>query len=295
MAAAFSGVGMGIAFGWSVQLTYTLPADGTMRHEQQSSSVADWRQYRETGDIDLRNRIAERHIPLVHHFARRVADHGALDMDVDDLVSAGVVGLLTAVMAFDPARGYRFSTFAGARIRGAMLDEMRRRDIAPRSVRRRQREMDRAAERLAVELDRSPHHPEVARVLGVDAQTLWRWKWEVERSQRVSLHVVPSAARSGGPGESIPARMTEASAEGVEGVEGVEDRLTREAEIRRLREELAELPEREQQIIELYDMGSLTLREIADRLGVTESRVSQIRTAALRRLRARMQDLREAA
>jgi RNA polymerase sigma factor FliA len=269
------------------------PTMERMRHERQPTEQSDWQRYRETGDVEVRNRLAERHIPLVHHFARRVSGHGGVELDVDDLVSAGVLGLLSAVMAFDPNRGYRFSTFAATRIRGAMLDELRRRDVAPRSVRRRQRAMERAADRLAVELDRSPSHPEIARVLAVDEQTLWRWKWDVKRSERPSMTV---AVAGGSPGEGMEVVPTDRlDGMGQEGLEAVEDRLTREAEVRRLRRELGALPERERLVIELYDIGSLTLRQIAVRLGVTESRVSQIRTRALGRLRARMQDLREAA
>jgi RNA polymerase sigma factor FliA len=251
-----------------------------------SSERADWRRYRRTGDVDARNRLVVRHMPLVYHFAGRMRARTGGALDPDELVSAGMVGLLGAVTSFDPDRGYRFSTYAAARIRGAMLDELRRRDLAPRSVRRRERQMERAARRLAQDLDRRPDPPELARVLGVDMQTLWRWKWDVDRSRPVSL------SRVAAPGD---ARMAGLEREPVQEGEGVEDRLTREAEVRRLRQELACLKERERLVIELYDMGALTLREIAARLGVTESRVSQIRTRALSRLRDRMRGLREAA
>lgn len=242
----------------------------------------DWTEYRVSGDVMVRNRLVERHLALVHHFAHRMQPRTGGVVDLGDLVSAGTMGLLNAVASYDPERGSRFSTFAAPRIRGAMLDEMRSRDVAPRSVRRKQREMEQARDRLAVEMDRTPRHREVAEVLGVDPQQLWRWKWDVSRSRRVSLTELVAAH-----GPSVIADRERGSE--------VEDRLALNQELRRMREELAQLPEREREIIELYDLEGWTLRDIGARLGVTESRVSQIRTRVLRRLRSRMQSLREAA
>lgn len=244
----------------------------------------DWTEYRSTGDVAVRNRLVERHLALVHHFAYRMQPRTGGVVEVNDLVSAGTVGLMHAVGSYNPDRGSRFSTFAASRIRGAMLDEMRSRDVAPRSVRRKQREMERARDRLAVEMDRTPRHPEVAEVLGVDAQRLWRWKWDVARSRRVSLTEllgVSTSSREGGRGLGRAAE--------------VEERLSVEQEVERLRAELAALPDRDREIIELYDLEGWTLREVGERIGVSESRVSQIRSRVLRRLRERMGDVREAA
>lgn len=248
----------------------------------------DWTQYRATGDLDVRNRLVERHLALVHHFAGRMKPRTGGAVERDDLVSAGLLGLMNAVSCYDPGRGFRFSTFAAQRIRGAMLDEMRRRDVAPRSIRRKQRQLEAARAQLAVELDRAPRHGEMAAVLDVDPQTLWRWKWDVERSRRVSLSDVES--REGE--EGFVAGASECS---VEGAAGVEEEVVRKQEVARLRRELETLTEREQLILRLYDLESCTLREIAAKLGVTESRVSQLRSRALKRLRTRLCDLREAA
>ena len=242
----------------------------------------DWKEYRATGDVAVRNRLVERHLGLVHHFAHRMRPRTGGQVEVDDLVSAGTVGLLHAVSSYDPERGSRFSTFAASRIRGAMLDEMRSRDVAPRSVRRKQREMESVRDRLAVEMDRKPRTTEVADVLGVDPQKLWRWKWDVARSRRVSLTELLGVSEEGSgsePGETM----------------GVEERLALESELQRLRAELEALPERDQEILRLYDLEGWTLQEVGDRLGVSESRISQLRSRALARLRERMMDLREAA
>lgn len=244
----------------------------------------DWVEYRTTGDVGVRNRLIERHLALVHHFAHRMRPRTGGTVEHGDLVSAGTLGLMHAVSSYDPEHGSRFSTFAASRIRGAMLDEVRRRDVAPRSVRRKQREMERARDRLAVELDRTPRHPEVAEVLGMDPQQLWRWKWDVDRSRRVSLTDLLGLSSSG----------EEALFEPIEAAD-VEDRLALDGELSRLEHEMATLPEREQEILRLYDLEGHTLREIGDRIGVSESRVSQLRTRALAQLRERMSDLRDAA
>ena len=244
----------------------------------------DWAEYRATGDVAVRNRLVERHLALVHHFAHRMRPRTGGTVEHGDLVSAGAVGLMHAVSSYDPGHGSRFSTFAASRIRGAMLDEVRRRDVAPRSVRRKQREMEAVRDRLAVELDRTPRHPEVAEVLGVDPQQLWRWKWDIDRSRRVSLTELLGLSTSDGG-------MLREPADGLD----VEERLALEAELSRLKRELAALPERERDIIRWYDLEGCTLREIGGRLDVSESRVSQLRSRALARLRERLGDLYEAA
>lgn len=259
--------------------------DGARRRRVTETERRDWSEYRSTGDVGVRNRLVERHLALVHHFAQRMEPRTGGAVERGDLISAGALGLMSAVSSYDPTRGFRFSTFAARRIRGAMLDEMRRRDVAPRSVRRKQRQVEDARAHLSVELDRTPSHPELAVELGVDAQTLWRWKWDVDRSRRVSLTDEAS-------GEDRAVGFSEDWA-GEEST--VEDRLTRDQETARLRRELETLSPREQLILRLYDLESNTLREIAGVLGVTESRVSQLRTRALARLRARMEDMREAA
>jgi RNA polymerase sigma factor for flagellar operon FliA len=236
----------------------------------------EWRDYQRTGEVSARNRLVERHLPLVHHFARRLESRIGSALELEDLVSAGTVGLLGAVRTYDPGLGYRFSTFAARRIRGAMLDELRNRDPAPRSVRRKQRRMEQARQELAVCLNRRPRRREVAARLGVDPGTLSRWEWDVDRSHRVSLSEVVGA-------------------DGGSGAGSVMDQLTQTEEVQRLRRELPALPERERLIIRLYDLEGWKLREVAERLGVSTSRVSQLRGRALSRLRARMADVRAAA
>ncbi len=246
---------------------------------------ADWLTYSQEGDEAARDRLIERHIPLVRYFAQRMATSLGARADRDELTSAGMLGLLDAVESYDPERGYRFSTFAAPRIRGAMLDELRRRDEAPRSVRRRQRQLAETEERLAVHLNRSPRHGEVAEVLGVDTCTLWGWKSDAARAVPMSLD-----ERVGGDAGDGSRRFRD-----VVRLEGVdpEELLMQEQEAARLHRELDGLEERERLVLRLYDFQEMKLREIAVLLEVTESRVSQIRTRALGRLRDRLGDLRE--
>lgn len=246
----------------------------------------DWQAYRNRNDDGARERLIGRHIPLVRHFARRMVASAGSALSRDELVSAGMLGLLNAVDAYDPDRGFRFSTFAAPRIRGAMLDELRRRDPAPRSVRRRQRKLAETENRLTLHLERLPLHGEVAEKLGVDPSTLWDWKQDVVRARSVSLE----EGVGGGPeGDSL--RLSEVLR--AESWEDPEERVTTRQEVARLHQEMDELDERERLVLRLYDFQGMKLREIAAILDVTESRVSQIRTRALGRLRARMGDLRE--
>ena len=248
---------------------------------------ADWRLYRGTGDERARERLIERHMPLVRYFARRFSTALGEGIERDEMTSAGMLGLLDAVEAYDPEKGYRFSTFAAQRIRGAMLDELRRRDEAPRSVRRRQRRMAETEERLAVTLNRVPRHDEVAEVLGVDDGTLWSWKQDAARAVRFSLE---DRVGGDGAGEAWQLRDVVAQEEPA-----ADERLARRQEVERLEREMAGLDERERLVLRLYDFQEMKLREIATMLQVTESRVSQIRTRAIGRLRDRMTGPRERA
>jgi RNA polymerase sigma factor for flagellar operon FliA len=165
-----------------------------------------------------------------------------------------------------------------------MLDELRRLDRVPRSVRRKTRQMDGVALGLAGLLGRAPDHAEIADGLGIDMPTLWRWQSERETTQVVSLDRASSGAEHGrGAGEWL------AGASGTE----VDDAITLGQEVERLREALLELPEQERTVLSLYYFEELRLNDIARILDVSESRVSQIRSKAISKLRADISSLRE--
>ncbi len=257
------------------------------RDIMETEATTLWRAWREDGDETARERIIEEHLRLVYHVARKIVRGVGLHVDLDELVNAGCIGLLNAIDAFDPARGLAFSTFAVPRIRGAIIDDLRRADDATRSTRRRERRIAEAEATMARRLDRAPDHIETARHIGIDAETLWRWKTLAREAARISLDRPAIRSESDGPtvGDVLPGSMGDE----------VEIRLTREEEMRVMRDEILRLSERERTVLGLYYFEELKLREIAEVLGMTESRVSQIRTGALRTLRDRMAYLREEA
>lgn len=236
------------------------------------------------GGADEREQLLNEHLGLVHFIARQVARGLPADTDFDELVSAGTIGLMAAHESFESERGLAFSTFAAPRIRGSILDELRRQDHVPRSVRRKAREIGSARDSLRHELGREPNDREVAARLGVEVDVLWRWDADVEGASQLSLDQSPS---DGNDNIGVPLEMM-----AQDETPAVEEELTREREAELMREALLELKEQERVVLSLYYFEELKLHEIATVLGLTESRVSQIRTKALGRLRERLAGLR---
>ena len=230
-----------------------------------------------------RDAILRQHLGLVYHVAQQLARARANDVELDDLVSAGTLGLIDAFQHFDASRGLAFSTFAAPRIRGAMLDELRRLDRVPRSVRRKTRQIDGASMALAGVLGREPGHAELAEGLGIDLATLWRWQTERESTHVVSI--------DGAPGSADASRSAGEWLAGETGEE-VDDAITLGQEAAVLRDALLEIPEQERTVLSLYYFEELKLNDIARILEVSESRVSQIRSKAIQRLRRRLAKLR---
>lgn len=238
------------------------------------------------GDGAARERLVIDNLGLIHHTARQLRAALPANCDQDDLLSAGTLGLLAAIDSFDASRGLAFSTFAVPRIRGAMLDELRRLDVVPRTVRRRQRDLAHARQQLANTLGHEPSARQVATELGVDMLTLARWESDALNGTRVSLERSTSSAPEQG----------EANIESMIGMPGptVEDHLTREQELDAMKVALRKLSDQERLVISFYFTEELKLHEIAAVMRLTESRISQIRTKALGRLRAEMASLRGA-
>jgi RNA polymerase sigma factor for flagellar operon FliA len=234
------------------------------------------------GDLNARDVLLRENLSLVHHVARQLARGLAVDADLDEMVSAGTVGLMGAADAFDTSRGLAFSTFAVPRIRGAILDELRRLDHVPRSVRRKTRSIAQARETLTRTLERAPRSDEIAAALGVEPDILWRWMADVEGAVQLSLD---------GP---VPARdgTAPATAELFGGEDELVDvRLAREEEIATLRDAMLALNDQERTVLSLYYFENLKAREIAEVLDVSESRISQVRSRALAQLRATLTPL----
>ena len=242
-----------------------------------------WQSYH-AGNDSARDRLLEEHLGLVHHVARQVSRTLAVRADFDELVSAGTIGLMTALEGFDASRGLAFSTFAAPRIRGAILDELRKQDHVPRSIRRKTREMSAAREAWMRAHGRGPDDRELAEQLGVDMDTLWRWQADVEGAHHIPLDRAPGERENNAP---TPAEML-SSGEDSE----VEDSLTHEQEVSHLKDAILRLKDQERVVLSLYYFEELKLHEIAKVLELTESRVSQIRSKALSKLRVDLKPLR---
>jgi RNA polymerase sigma factor FliA len=239
-----------------------------------------------SGDNSARDALLRENLSLVHHVARQLSRSLAVEADFDELVSAGTLGLMTALKSFDPKRGLAFSTFAVPRIRGSILDELRRQDHVPRSVRRKARDISRARELLMRKLGRMPEDSELAIQLGTDVNTLWRWQSEVEGSVHLSL-----TATAGDDGSTMPSRVEFLSND----EEQVDERLSREDEVGLLRQAILQLNDQERTVLSLYYFEELKSAEIAEVLGISESRISQIRSKALSRLRTVLAPMRATA
>jgi RNA polymerase sigma factor for flagellar operon FliA len=247
-----------------------------------------WESFQQHGSAAARDELLAQNLRLVHHVARQLARTLRVDVEFDDLVSAGTIGLVNAIENFDPSRGLAFSTFAAPRIRGAILDDLRRWDHVPRSVRRKQRQLNAAREALRLKLDRPPQDEELAEALGIDVATLWRWESDTQDAAQYSIDQ---------PVENSPARGTRTPLDLLvaEEDDGIDVRLNQEQELAILQREIQALKERERLVLSLYYYEQLKLHEIASILGLTESRISQIRTKALSTLRERLRALREGA
>jgi RNA polymerase sigma factor for flagellar operon FliA len=249
------------------------------------SNPALWQAYSE-GDMGARDRLLNEHLGLVHHVARQLSRSLAADTDFDELVSAGAIGLMNALDSFDLSRGLAFSTFAAPRIRGAILDELRRQDHVPRSIRRKSRDIGSAREALTRSMGEPPEDKVLAAHLGVDLDTLWRWQAEVEGIFHLPLDPTPSKGDNNTTTGSRDFLADEREA-------SIEDQINFGEEVNLLRDSILELKEQERVVLSLYYLEELKLHEIAAILELTESRISQIRSKAISKLRVKMASLRE--
>jgi RNA polymerase sigma factor for flagellar operon FliA len=230
----------------------------------------------QNGDTNARAELLQMHVGIVHFVARRLARSLADEADLDEMVSAGQFGLIAAVENFDESRGLSFSTFAATRVRGAILDELRRQDRVPRSVRAKARQLHAVRDALANSLGRRPSDRELAMAAGMPVDQLWQWQHDVDRAGQVSLDA-PVSSR----GDDIGSFGDRIASVGL----SPDDEFDREQSAENLREAIARLNPTEQRVLMLYFYEEQSMQEIAKVIGVSESRVSQIRSKALMRLR----------
>jgi len=243
-------------------------------------SLSLWQEYRRTGDRGLRDRLILTYAPLVKFVAGRLGATLPSHVDEQDLVSYGLLGLIGAIERFDPSREIKFETYAIARIKGAIIDELRSLDWVPRSVRTRARHIERAIAELERTLMRAPTDDEIAAKVGISGQELEDSLTEISRTSIAALDEIWAPAG----GDQISLIDTIEDQSGPNPEVSLEQTELKEA----LGEAISRLPEREKLVVTLYYYEELTLREIGEVLGVTESRVSQLHTKAVLRLKARL-------
>jgi len=240
-----------------------------------------WRDYRRTNEKALRERLIVTYAPLVKYVAGRLGSGLPAHVDEGDLVSYGLLGLIGAIERYDPDRDIKFETYAIARIKGAIIDELRALDWVPRSVRSRAREIERAIGELEARLGRAPTDEEIAGKIGISSEELEDSLTDISRSSIAALDELWSVS---GEGDQISLLDTIEDPSGSRPAEALDETELKEL----VADAISRLPEREKLVITLYYYEELTLREIGEVLGVTESRVSQLHTKAILRLKSRL-------
>jgi RNA polymerase sigma factor for flagellar operon FliA len=243
-----------------------------------------WRRYRQAGDEKARERLVVAYSPLVKYVAGRMASGLPTHVEEADLISYGLIGLISAIERFELEREIKFETYAIPRIRGAIIDELRALDWVPRSVRAKARQIERANVKLEHKFQRPPSDEEMAAELDMEMEAFQEALIQISNSTIAALDELWTVSDSSGdqislldtlqdPGAPDPAKAADAT--------DLKDRVA---------DAIARLPEREKLVIALYYYENLTLREIGEVLGVTESRVSQLHTKAVLRLRSHLSE-----
>ena len=220
--------------------------------------------------------------PLVKYVAGRMSSGLPAHVDEADQISYGLGGLIFAIQRFDLSREIKFETYAITRIRGAIIDELRSLDWVPRSVRARAREIEGVNMKLESRLQRAPTDEEMARELEIEVEEFHEALLQISNSTIVALDELWSVSDSSGDQVSLLDTIPDHGAPDPQA-------MVDQSELRdRIADAIAALPEREKLVIALYYYENLTLREIGEVLGVTESRVSQLHTKAVLRLRSKL-------
>ena len=246
-----------------------------------------WRRYKADGDETARERLVLAYSPLVKYVAGRMASGLPSHVDEGDLISYGLEGLIKAVARFDPGRQIKFETFAITRIKGQIIDELRSLDWVPRSVRAKARLIERANMRLEHKLQRAPTDHEMAEALEMSVEDFNSSLVQISNSSLVALDELWTLSDSSGDQVSLLDTIQDPDA--IDPVNAMTQTEVKD----RLAGAIERLPEREKLVVALYYYENLTLREIGEVLGVTESRVSQLHTKAILRLKSRLEDERD--
>jgi RNA polymerase sigma factor for flagellar operon FliA len=246
-----------------------------------SEVLSLWLRYKRTGDARLRDRLVFTFTPMVRYIVYRKVREVPAQCDVEDFLSCGLEALLRCIDRYDPARGATLEQFAWTRIHGAILDELRRHDWAPRSLRRSERLINNAREEFLARYDRQPTHTELAQALGFTPAEL------AGRIDDIALADVASLNKTVRAEDSTTIERIDTLQSADRDTDPTLSAERREAK-ERFRRAFAQLPARERHVAVMLYVENRTLREIGARLGVSESRVSQIHTELRRRLREQL-------
>jgi len=240
-----------------------------------------WQELKATGSTAIRDQLIVHYSPLVKYVAGRVAVGLPQNVDQGDLVSYGIFGLIDAIEKFDLERGFKFETYAISRIKGAIIDELRSIDWVPRSVRSKARSLEKAYGKLESELHRTPTDAELAAEMGMTDQQLQATFGQISFIGLVALDEMLGGERTGGDSMTLGDTIADRGDGPMAAYEVEEMRQI-------LAQAINDMPEREKVVLTLYYYEGLTLAEIGEVLGVTESRVCQIHTKSVIHLRAKI-------
>jgi RNA polymerase sigma factor for flagellar operon FliA len=246
-------------------------------------SLATWHEYRRTGNRSLRNRLVLTYVPLVKHVVYKKLRELPVSCEADELISCGVEGLIGALDQYDPDKGAGLEPYLWTRIHGSVLDELRRRDWAPRSLRRLERDIHRAREQFTGAHGRPPTRQELADLVSLAPRELRDREQEIENSDLTSLSSLVV-------GDSDTAVELIDTLQSEDETSDPEHAAAWDQAKERFRGAFAQLSDREREVAVLLYVKNLTLREIGEVLGVSESRVSQIHGQLKRRVRERLRN-----
>lgn len=245
-----------------------------------------WKKYRKTREPAIRDYLIKKYAPLVKYVAGKLAVGMPHNVEFDDLVGYGVFGLLDAIEKFDPEKHVKFKTYAVTRIRGSIFDELRSIDWVPRSVRQKSREIEETISSLEAQLGRSASDEEIARALHISTEEFQEMLLKISGTSLISLNEI---WHINDENDKI------SIAESIEAPASLNPEvIVEKEEIKKIIiQAINDLPEKEKKVLVLYYYEDLTLKEIGEVLEVTESRVSQLHTKAIMRLRARLSSLKK--
>jgi len=254
--------------------------------QQQKAEDELWIEYKKNHDSRIRDHFIKQYAPLVKYVAGKLATNMPQSVDFDDLISFGVFGLIDAIEKFDPEKHVKFKTYAVTRIRGAIFDELRNLDWIPRSIRQKSRELEDAIAQLETRLGRSATDSEIAQAMGISEDELAHILYKVSNTSVLSLNDV-WYTKDENEKMSIADSIESPQSQNPDTV------MEREEIKKVIVNAIQELPDNEKKVLVLYYYENLTLREIGKVLDVTESRVSQLHTKAILRLRAKLTHLKK--